>query len=47
MTTQRDVSPPILDRQGRAMFQCRHCGDSMTQDDFFDQGMMGGGRSRP
>ena len=39
MTTQHDVSPPILDRQGLPMFRCRFCGESMTHADFFDQGL--------
>lgn len=39
MTTTHDVSPPILDRQGRPMFRCRDCGEAMTQADFFDQGL--------
>ena len=39
MTTQHDLSPLVLDRQGRPMFRCRDCGEPMTQSDFFDQGL--------
>lgn len=39
MTAQHNVSPLVLDRQGRPMFHCRHCGEPITQADFFDQGL--------